>query len=1262
MTMITPSYLGETIEYSSLHACRSTLEDPTCRTAPWPMVLEKSLVELYGECHVYELVPLRRIDVQRAAEQSGVGDPSAFLGRIDELDVSSLAIKPITLRFLISAYMKDGDFPKDHLELYEKGCRILCEESSDSRLGAGRRGRLNPDERLAVASRIAAVTQLCRRFAVYTGLEGDGVPPEDVIITDLTGGVERAVGEVTVSTDALREVLDTGLFSSRGANRIGWAHQTYAEFLTARYCKRRKMPLEQIRPLIFHPSDHGRRLIPQLHEVAAWMSATDTEILKAVASSDPEALLGAAAASLSHEERRLVVDALLQQASQGRTLHFRWGLFWLYGKLKHARLPDQLRPYLTDASKSIGARHVAVSIAWACQVENVGPELAGIALDSLADAGLRNSAAAAAAVVGSREIRALLRPLAFGEVGEDRSDELKGSGLKAIWPEFITAFELFSLLSSPKEQGMSGTYSRFLYEDVIENLAVGDLPVALEWFAKQEHRQRLLGPIDRLMDRIVERAWDNLNEPRVASGLATAIVSRVRLYDSILSSDDDRKFASKVQQDQDRRRTLLKAVLPKLNVDGVTALITSRVPIVAVSDVEWLIDRALSGEMKESAPVDARLVRLAFDASDQKIVSKLWSACQTNMILKAECGGFFEAIELDSPEAKLLREQLTHEKEWKTPKLLTPPPCERVENDLTMIEAGKMDFWVQLTLDLTLEPTSSHYAADAAPDLTDAPGWRAADTLGRKRILDAADRYLKEGDPKNDAWFWTSSIPFSAISGVHALALLMVTGDARLNVLSTDVWAKWVPVLLRFAHGKNELQLQSRLLRRAHQLVSEEATKWILALIDSENERDGHLFVATEMNICWNDRLGSALLEKSKCPTLKPQILGSILEFLLQRGFPGARESAESRMEAVSSSELAQSQGVTAAQVLLRCTADSGWAKIWPIIKEKKPIGRAIVESVSYGHSGGSSFIANLSETELGQFYLWMVMTYPYAEHKLGFGAMGPSDTAVILRDGVLEHLKKRGTFAACDAIRGVMEELQQYDWMRHHLEEAEALARASSWRPISIAQFLALALDRDKRFVDGGSQLVETIVESLDRLHAKLHGELPAVRDLWNTPKGEFSPKDEQEVADYVARHLNEDLRGRGIIVNREVQIRRGIGDGTGQRTDIHVDAVMPGEPKRDVDRTYAIVEVKGNWNAELFSAMETQLRDRYLNENRCKDGIYLIAWFACPKWSETDLRRAKCPKVSLSEARESFSKQASELSHDGYFVRSHVLDSSLS
>ena len=40
MTMITPSYLGETIEYSSLHACRSTLEDPTAAYMKHPPTMK----------------------------------------------------------------------------------------------------------------------------------------------------------------------------------------------------------------------------------------------------------------------------------------------------------------------------------------------------------------------------------------------------------------------------------------------------------------------------------------------------------------------------------------------------------------------------------------------------------------------------------------------------------------------------------------------------------------------------------------------------------------------------------------------------------------------------------------------------------------------------------------------------------------------------------------------------------------------------------------------------------------------------------------------------------------------------------------------------------------------------------------------------------------------------------------------------------------------------------------------------------------------
>ncbi len=158
------------------------------------------------------------------------------------------------------------------------------------------------------------------------------------------------------------------------------------------------------------------------------------------------------------------------------------------------------------------------------------------------------------------------------------------------------------------------------------------------------------------------------------------------------------------------------------------------------------------------------------------------------------------------------------------------------------------------------------------------------------------------------------------------------------------------------------------------------------------------------------------------------------------------------------------------------------------------------------------------------------------------------------------------------------------------------------------------------------------------------------------------FSPKDEQEVADYVARHLREDLRDGGIVVNREVQISRGIGDGTGQRTDVYVDAINQGKLESGYDELHMITEVIGNWNAGLSTAMETQLHDRYLKKSQCSNGLYLVARFESPKWIDSDSRKRSCPQKSLTELREQFSKQAAELSKDGDRIRSYVLDTSLS
>src|SRR5260221_1302301 len=436
-----------------------------CRTAPWPMILERSLTKLFGEegFQAYELAPLRRRDVRHAAERSSIADPDTFLSRIEGLEATSLAIKPVTLKFLTNTYLRNGDLPANQVDLYEQGCRILCEESNESRMGSGQRGQLSANQRLAIAARVAAITQFGNRYAVWTETEGEQVPPEDVLLRDITGGTEADTESIAVSPDAVREVLDTGLFSSRGPGRIGWAHQTYAEFLAGYYCRIREMSPQQIRSLIFHPAEGGQRLVPQLHELAAWISVTNPAILEMVAHSDPESLLGAAGASLSDDQRKLVTSVILNQCDSGRPLNLRWNMHPLYRKLKHPDLTGQLRSYLQDRTRNSAARYVAIEMALSCGLHDLGAELADIALDISEEAGLRSLAAFAAAKIGSRELRQRLHPLAYRQAGDDPDDELKGSGLSALWPELMSSDKLFQLLTRPKRSNLSGPYSSFLY-------------------------------------------------------------------------------------------------------------------------------------------------------------------------------------------------------------------------------------------------------------------------------------------------------------------------------------------------------------------------------------------------------------------------------------------------------------------------------------------------------------------------------------------------------------------------------------------------------------------------------------------------------------------------------------------------------------------------------------------------------------------------------------------------------------------------------
>lgn len=96
-----------------------------------------------------------------------------------------------------------------------------------------------------------------------------------------------------------------------------------------------------------------------------------------------------------------------------------------------------------------------------------------------------------------------------------------------------------------------------------------------------------------------------------------------------------------------------------------------------------------------------------------------------------------------------------------------------------------------------------------------------------------------------------------------------------------------------------------------------------------------------------------------------------------------------------------------------------------------------------------------------------------------------------------------------------------------------------------------------------------EVLAESLQRLERRLQGETPQVEFLWDQVKDkQWKPKDENSFSNYVKNHLDQDLKQKGIIVNREVEIRRQTGNQPGERVDIQVDAVGKQPNGEEYDR----------------------------------------------------------------------------------------------
>ncbi len=131
-----------------------------CRTADLPESLLETLKATFkpvekgaDSVEVLELLPLTQKDIIEVAPT--ILDPQAFLGEVHRSGVGALAARPLTLLMLADQFVKNGSLPSEAVDLYRAGVIALCRES-ELRLDAGAKVEFSPDQKVAIASRIAA--------------------------------------------------------------------------------------------------------------------------------------------------------------------------------------------------------------------------------------------------------------------------------------------------------------------------------------------------------------------------------------------------------------------------------------------------------------------------------------------------------------------------------------------------------------------------------------------------------------------------------------------------------------------------------------------------------------------------------------------------------------------------------------------------------------------------------------------------------------------------------------------------------------------------------------------------------------------------------------------------------------------------------------------------------------------------------------------------------------------------------------------------
>ncbi|MEU1251323.1 NACHT domain-containing protein [Micromonospora arida] len=1015
-----------------------------CRTAAWPIALEPALISRFGQVAVYEISPLGLGDVEEFARLSGV-NPSRFLALLKGAKAEGLAGNPNSLRLFISQYKDQESAGEDirlspsQRDLYEQSCRSLLVEPNPSRLPPTVPVNLAPN--LAIAGHLATVAlfSASTSFVLPPIVVGEGreLAPGDLVpaYVRVSGAHDGPPQILTLEeTDVIR-ILGTAAFSGRGRSRVGFGHQTLAEYLSARYLVSINAPLSAIERLI----GLGEGRIPsQVQVVAAWLIAMKPALFNDLLKQDPESFIRSGIELDDSDYRKMLMEGLLDLAHQNEIADIRSLAISLTG-LTFDGIETLLTRWFSSSEASLDSRYLAIRVARVNKLTRCVGHLLDLARNRDAEVILRNSAAWGVLDLGQPgQVQQLCSLTDDEHRGDDPDDELYGIGLRALLRSGGSIASIFGLLKERSNSDLFGNYEGFLRRDLPEALTVPDLPVkdllvGLQWIADREGEERdvqsqTFSGFGAVSDAVLVAALQRLEVPTVVDATAKYVLARLRRFEGLFHERDS-DFPD--IPDDRRRRLISKIGQDLLKEGGRRALVWPATrSLLQGTDFRWLVGQSLRADDEEAARLWASAARFVVDPSRSDHIE------------------YIEGLPSGSVAADELRYVIA------PPDVFEPDADARSEEQGTAATADELRRRLLSILDDEFHDDSlTHFFywlqfADGERrsergfelDITRLPGWALLRDAERAKVLDLARWHLNYAEVDPRSLLGTNTLNWRVFAGVRAFVLL-----SRVETIALDRnrWQVWLWALLDAPVGSDEPPLLKDSLAAAFGQVPDLATQAAEIVGATKSEFSGFLMhrlteALSAREVGWLGRLAV----QDSIP--RPMAMEA-LRCLFELDASEALRALAAVLSALPGDEESQARASGAIVTALAVSPRISWPVVFPLLKSDRELATAALLAASHAERIVASA---LEEEQVAELWRLMQLCFPLDEDPVvsGVHMVSERESAGQLRDHLLPNLAERGSRRAVALLETIATDYPELRYLKRLIARArQALAR-NSW------------------------------------------------------------------------------------------------------------------------------------------------------------------------------------------------------------------------